>query len=208
MKSTTVTLIRLSECPRWSESSLDGSGHFICFCFAEAHIKMFMQHLCMVHILPITLPRELELHGAFCIGSMQLIVLWSDDDDDDDCCDGGGAEWVLWWWSYAAWGISPISQINKLNKTVSCVFKHWVLYRISKGSPVRLFSICISNRSPSCFLKRRASAKGASDRESAMNNQRVKWQKWLALHWTCRLGASHSRHKGWCVMNPQTCCKL
>ena len=69
---------------------------------------MFMQHLCMVHILPITLPRELELHGAFCIGSVQLkknlIVLWSDDDDDDDddCCDGGGAEWWLWWWSHAA----------------------------------------------------------------------------------------------------------
>ena len=59
----------------------------------------------MVHSLPITLPRELELHGAFCIGSVQLkknlIVLWSDD-DDDDCCDGGGAEWWLWWWSYAA----------------------------------------------------------------------------------------------------------
>ena len=69
---------------------------------------MFMQHLCMVHILPIMLPRELELHGAFCIGSVQLkkknlIVLWSDDDDDDDdLCDGGGAEWWLWWWSYAA----------------------------------------------------------------------------------------------------------
>ena len=64
-----------------------------------------MQHLCMVHILPITLPRELELHGAFCIGTMQLkkknSVLWSDDDDDDYCY-GGGAEWWLWWWSYAA----------------------------------------------------------------------------------------------------------
>ena len=43
----------------------------------------------------ITLPRELQLHGAFYIGSVQLkknlIVLWSD--DDDECCDGGGAGW-------------------------------------------------------------------------------------------------------------------
>ena len=60
---------------------------------------MFMQHLCIVHFLPITLPRELQLHGAFYIGSVQLkknlTVLWSDDDDDDDCCDGSGAGWWL-----------------------------------------------------------------------------------------------------------------
>ena len=69
-----------------------------------------MQHLCIVHFLPTRLPRELQLHVAFGIGSVQLkkhlIVLWSDgdddDDDDDDCCDGGGAGWWLWWWSYAA----------------------------------------------------------------------------------------------------------
>ena len=147
---------------------------------------MFMQHLCIVHFLPITLPRELQLHGAFCIGSVQLkkknnlTVLWSDD-DDDDCCDGGGAGWWLWWWGYAAWGILPLSQIYKLNKTVSGVFKHWMMYRISKGPPFRLFSICIRNRNLPCLLKRRASAKGASDRESALNNQRVKWQKRLSI---------------------------
>ena len=66
---------------------------------------MFMQHLCIVFVLPITLPQELQLHGAFYIGNVQLrknlIVLWSDD-DDDDCCDGGGAGWWLWWWGYAA----------------------------------------------------------------------------------------------------------
>ena len=61
-----------------------------------------MQHLYIVHFLPITLPRELQLHGAFYIGSVQLkknlIVLWSD--DDDDCCDGGGAGLWLWCWGY------------------------------------------------------------------------------------------------------------
>ena len=153
------------------------------------------------------------LHGEYGIEKTKnLIVLWSDDDDDDDCCDGGGVEWWLWWWSYAAWGISPLSQINKLYKTVSDVFKHWMLYHISEGSPFRLFSICISNRSPSCFLKRRASAKGMSDRESAMNNQRVKWQKWLSTEladsgpvnlgtrdggsWTRRHVVNYNSHKG------------
>ena len=38
----------------------------------------------------------------------------------------------------------------------------------------------LSNRNPPCLLKHRASAKGASDRKSAMNNQRVKWQKRLS----------------------------
>ena len=49
---------------------------FHLFCFAEDHIKMFMQHLCIVHFLPITLSRELQLHGAFYIGSVHLKKIW------------------------------------------------------------------------------------------------------------------------------------
>ena len=129
--------------------------------------------------------------------------------------------WLLWWWwcrvvalvveLRSMRDITIISN-KQLNKTVSGVFKHWMLYRISKGSPFRLFSICISNRSPSCFLKRRASAKGGSDRESAMNNQRVKWQKWFSTEladsgpvnlgtrdggsWTPRHAVNYNSHKG------------
>ena len=146
------------------------------------------------------------LHRECAIEKKNLIVLWSDDDDDDDdCCDGGGAEWWLWWWSYAAWGISPLSQINKLNKTVSGVFKHRMLYRNSKGSPLRLFSICISNRSPSCFLKPRGSSKGASDRESAMNNLSTEFAdsgpaslgKRIGESWTRRHVVNYNSHMGY-----------
>ena len=137
------------------------SGHFmVCWGPYKSVYATFMHSLLLTYNASAGTSAPWSfLHRKCAIEKKNLIVLWSDDDDDDDdCCDGGGAGWWLWWWGYVAWGISPLAQINKLNKTVSGVFKHWMLYRISNGSPFRLFSICISNRNPSCLLKRRASA--------------------------------------------------